>query len=216
MSPRAQSWARALSLTSALAAAPGGCHAGPDEASSLATSRGPGVVRASVAASHGLEVFFEIRPEVVRDGSPMHTIVLHFRNASSQPMRIYVPGAAPFRLGISSLYFESHGQRFVEPEPQPHGYTVTDVDFPLLSPGEERSFDQPFTLDPMEDGRPTRRPGFEPGAEATVTWVYENRLTRWAGAAETLDGPTRRLFDGGDIPYIWTGRVTAEATWLSP
>jgi hypothetical protein len=46
-----------------------------------------------------------------------------------------------------------------------------------------------------------------------VSWTYENTITRWAGGAQTLDGPTQALFDGGTIPGIWTGKLTVQLRW---
>jgi hypothetical protein len=112
--------------------------------------------------------------------------------------------------------FGSGDQRFMEPDPRPHGCTITEVDFPLLSPGQAMTFEQPFTLDPIGRGdgtRTARRPGFEDGATVRVRWDYANKLVRWPAGHLTLDGETRALFDGKDIPFLWTGKLSVEASW---
>ncbi len=146
----------------------------------------------------------------------MRVAALHFRNVSDAPVRIYLPRGEAFRAAVLSLHLRSGKQLHVEPSPRPHGVVIDEPDFPLLAPGEERVFEQSFTLDPMQPGAGTktaRRPGFEDGKEIEVTLTYENEITRWAGGTETLDGPTRRLFDGKDIPHIWTGQLSTKATW---
>jgi hypothetical protein len=177
-----------------------------------------GAGRSSVAADKGLEIFFEVKREVHLDRIPMRTVTLHFRNAGKDPLRLYLPEQA-FRANISTLTFTAGGHAFSEPEPRPHGYVVTEADFPLLTPGEEKTFDQSFTLDPMAPGAGTgtvRRQGFGDGASVRVSWTYENALTRWEGGRPTLDGPTRTVFGGQDIPYLWRGRLTVETTWTVP
>ena len=149
----------------------------------------------------------------------MRTIVLHFKNASKDPLRIHLPRAEMFRAGISSITMVGGDARLSVPEPHPHGYEVTEADFPLLAPGEERTFEQSFSLDPMAPGggtRTERRKGFESGTRVRVSWSYENRIQRWEGGAQTLDGPTKALFGGNDIPHIWIGKLSAEASWVAP
>jgi len=43
-----------------------------------------------------------------------------------------------------------------------------------------------------------------------LTWVYKNSITKWKGGLNTLNGPTKELFNGETIPYIWTGRTEVE------
>ena len=189
-----------------------------------ASSTPPGGAVASsnvspVVTSQGLSLSFEIRPEVRMDRVPLRTVALRFRNTSNAPIRIYLPRSEPFRAGLSTIFFSAGGAQFSEPEPRPHGYAITEIDFPLLAPGEEQVFEQTFTLDPMVPGPGTktaRRPGFESGVSAKVRWVYENKLVRWPGGAKTLDGPSNTLFGGGDIPHIWTGTLTVESGWVVP
>jgi hypothetical protein len=77
---------------------------------------------------------------------------------------------------------------------------VTEKDFHLLEPGEERRFTQTLATRSL------------PAGQNTVRWTYENKITRWAGGEKTLDGPTKKLFDGEEIPWIWTGRIAVEGS----
>lgn len=150
----------------------------------------------------------------------MRTARLHFRNLSREPLRFYLPQAEAFRAMISDVILKpAHGTALWVPEPRPHGYVITEIDFPLLAPGESRTVTQKFTLDPMLPGRGTttrRRPGFEAGKQVSVTWVYQNKVTRWQGGLQTLDGPTRTLFEGKPIPHIWTGKLSTKLVWTVP
>jgi hypothetical protein len=83
----------------------------------------------------------------------------------------------------------------------------------------QKEFTQSFSLDPMKPGPGTatgRLAGFESGSRVSVRWTYENSIQRWQGGQMTLDGPTKSLFDGGDIPYIWTGKLQLETAWTVP
>lgn len=176
--------------------------------------------KSDAVADGRLEVRLEIKPEVVVDRVPMRTAVLHFRNLGKEPLRYYLPNGEAFRANISTLFFRpKSGDPLFVPEPHPHGYVVTEADFHLLEPGQAREHTQPFTIDPFAPGpgnTSKRMTGFEAGAEVDVRWVYENSIQRWKGGAQTLDGPTRELFDGGDIPYIWTGKLEAKMRWTVP
>ena len=50
----------------------------------------------------------------------------------------------------------------------------------------------------------------------SVTWTYENDITRWEGGAQTLDGVTEPLFGGEEIPHIWTGELVVRTGWVVP
>lgn len=174
-------------------------------------------VQSNRVRDKGLEIWFELRPEVRADRVPVRVAVLHFHNVSSQPVRIYLPRGEAFRAGLSTLHFRAGDAVLVEPEPLPHGVVIEEADFPLIAPGEERTFEQTFTLDPMQPGKGTstaRRRGFEDGVTARVTWTYQSSVTRWAGGKMTLDGPTKTLFGGEDIPHLWTGKLSVQADWV--
>ena len=168
------------------------------------------------ASDERLEIQIEIQPGATPDPVPMRTAVLHFRNRSSEPLRIYLPRGEMFRAGISSLLFSPEkAPLLLVPEPHPHGVVITEEDFPLLGPGESRAFTQSFTIDPVARGGAgtARLEGFAAGSEIAVRWIYENQIDQWQGGAQTLDGPTRSLFGGEKIPHIWKGKLTAQMRW---
>lgn len=184
------------------------------------TSTPAGVARSPWATDGRLEILAEVDPQVTFDRIPMRALRLHFRNATSEPLRIYMPRPDAFRFGISSVVLTPKGgSPLLVPEPRPHGYTIGEDDFILLAPREERVVSQSFTVDPMSPGRgveTARRPGFEKGTSVAVRWTYENAMTAWPGGAQTLDGVTKPLFGGGPIPHLWTGKLEAELTWVVP
>ena len=175
--------------------------------------------RPASVSEKGLAFSCEVRPDVVEDRVPLRTAVLRFRNTTARPIRVYMPQTPEFRANISTLVLTAGGEVYATPDPRPHGYVVTEADFPEIAPGEERVFEQRFTLDPLVPGaqlRTERRKGFGSGNPVTIRWTYENAITRWEGGKMTMDGPTKPLFDGGDIPNIWTGRVTVVLDWKAP
>lgn len=58
--------------------------------------------------------------------------------------------------------------------------------------------------------------GLRRGRHGAGTLGLGNQITRWEGGVQTLDGPTKALFGGGDIPHIWTGRLVVETSWTLP
>lgn len=129
---------------------------------------------------------------------------LHVRNTGSSPLRIYFLEPEVFRSFQSSLYiFDATGKLVGAPAVSPpHGYLPRESDFPLIAPGETKTFTQALSLD---------APALAAGGTFTVQWTYSNSITEWKGGTQTLDGPTQPLFGGGPIPYIWTGKIVATA-----
>lgn len=124
---------------------------------------------------------------------------LHFRNAGSEPIRIYFLAPEVFRSFQSSLRVRDASGKvvgFTDASP-PHGYLPQESDFPLIAPGATTTFTQ-------------KVPAMSAGG--TVEWTYSNSITEWKGGAQTLDGPTRPLFGGGPIPHIWTGKVVTSVS----
>ena len=184
-----------------------------------APSAGSEPLQSSSATSDGLEISFALTPEVRNARIPTRVLVLRFKNVSSHPLRIYMPASEPFRANISTIYLLAGNALLVFPEPHPHGYVVTEVDFPLLAPGEQKSYEQTFSVEKLVPGSSSvtqREKGFEPGALARVTWAYENEIERWQGGIKTLDGPTKNLFGGKDIPDLWRGKLEVKADWRVP
>ena len=204
-----------------ISAALWGCSRSPTTAST-GTSGTTAVESAGASAtaeSKGLSLTWEIGPGSVSGHPPMRTVKLRFRNTTAQPMRIALPQFEPFRSHVSDLSFTSAtGSRFFEPQPRPHGYVLTELDFPEIAPGEEKVFTQSFTLDPVVPGGAgqARRPGFERGTSVAIVWTYQNSGTSRPGGVPTLDGVTKPLFGGGLIPGIWTGKLEARGIWTIP
>lgn len=219
MTPRRPLRAAALTFLAALL----GCQPGAStESATGSPAMTPAENPPDAAAWTGdgrLEIRADIDPQVTMDRIPMRSIRLHFRNATDAPLRLYLP-PDPFRFNISSVVFAPEGAPpLLVPEPRPHGYMITEKDFLLLAPREERVVTQSFSIDPMVPGpgtRTARRPGFEEGRRVPVRWTYENRITSWPGGVATFDGVTKPLFGGGPVPHLWTGEIRAQFTWTVP
>lgn len=127
---------------------------------------------------------------------------LIFKNVSKQPIRIYFIGTEFFRSFQSYFYLLKDGKyHFLTDISPPHGYVVTENDFHLIDPNKEMIFKQTISIDSTNIKSKSSR--------AHLKWIYENKISRWEGGIKTLDGPTKKLFDGGKIPYIWIGKIDA-------
>ena len=126
------------------------------------------------------------------------TLTLRMRNTGPQMRRVYMLRSEPFRAMQSTLRLDrgAAGPPEIQPHPRPHGYVVTEDDFHAIEPGQIRTFDQTLRI-----------PGDLPPGTYPVRWTYGNRIERWEGGVQTLDGPTRPLFGGERIPGIWTGTL---------
>ena len=149
-------------------------------------------------AQGGLQIRLAL-PKGFHAAGPDLTATLHFKNVGERPLRIFLIVSENFRYPQCTLEVpDPAGPPAPMPPPRPHGYVVSEKDFHLLAPGEERIFSQTLY---------TRR---RKAGEHRVIWTYQNRITRWAGGLQTLDGPTKRLFDGKEIPHIWSGTLRTE------
>lgn len=149
-------------------------------------------------SNHGLEVGLELPEGLLLVGDTLYP-KLWFRNSSDSPIRIYLIRNAVFRSQQSDLFLRDKASGKVvsaQPTPQPHGYEVTEEDFHLIAPKEERFFPQPLKL--TADN--IKQPG-----DMILEWRYSNKVEIWKGGAQTLDGPTKPLFNGEKIPHIWVG-----------
>lgn len=202
------------------AAAPSAPAAGSGSSSGGAgAATGADAGTRATAHDDRLELTLELDDAVTLERVPMRTVRLHVRNLTATATRIFMPRAEEFRAGASTVSFQAGAAFFTAPEPRPHGYVISEADFPVLAPGERRTFTQAFTLDPHTPGAggaPQRRPGFAPGTPVRVRWTLRNERTRWPGGVQTLDGVTTPLFGGGDIPGLWTGELTATLAWTAP
>ncbi len=145
---------------------------------------------------HELQIRAVVPEGTASPGSAL-PITLMFHNAGEKQRRIYLLKGEPFRA-LQSTFFLDRGAAgpLVQPEPQPHGYVVTEVDFHPLAPGETRSFTQTLQL-----------PAALTPGRYSVRWEYSNEVERWEGGSQTLDGYTKPLFGGKPIPGIWVGKV---------
>jgi hypothetical protein len=149
-------------------------------------------------AGGGLELALE-GPSAPLEPGAWVELTLHFRNASGEPLRVYLL-PEPFRANLCTLFvMRSSGPGFFPP-PRPHGHMPTEEDFPLIAPGA--------TLDATQSFEVPRA-----GDEVEVHWEYGNRVTSVAGGVQTLDGVTKPLFGGRPIPHLWTGKATVVATF---
>lgn len=144
-----------------------------------------------------------VAPPPAKSGQRV-TVGIHFRNHSSDAMRIFLRPDA-FRALQSTLWLPSTGDpsRSMQPPPRPHGYVVTEADFLELPAAQTLRLQQELMLhEEIVAGK----------TSLTIRWTYENDITRWKSGRATVDGLTKDVFGGGPIPGIWTG--TLEATVL--
>lgn len=191
-----------------------------DKPATAMTAPPPSVATSAPATDSRLEIQLGIKPGVVMDRIPERTAVLRFTNRTKEPLRVYMPSEVA-RANISTITMSpsGEGRPLFIPDVHPHGYQVGEKDFPLIAPGQTREFTQKFSLDPMKPGPGTateRLKGFEAGKTVRVDWTYRNTTRRWPGGIQTFGGPTQELFDGGDIPHIWTGKLSVHMTWTVP
>jgi hypothetical protein len=129
---------------------------------------------------------------------------LHFRNDGATPLRVYLIGGEAFRAQQSDFQLFAADGRVLDRQPDlhPHGYVVTEADFPEIGPNTTTVVEQTLDLSPgVLDGQ---------AGTLRLRWRYANSIAAWKGGAQTLDGPTRSLFGGGPIPGIWRGQATVE------
>ena len=125
---------------------------------------------------------------------------LVFKNVSNNPIRIYLINTEFFRSFQSYFFLLYNGKvKMLSNISPPHGYVVTESDFHLINSNSEIIFKQTLLID--EVGLETDIHDFY------LQWIYENKISQWEGGIETLDGPTKRLFNGKEIPYIWRGEI---------
>jgi hypothetical protein len=174
----------------------------PDAVAGAATPDPPTV--AWVDAGGGLSVHLDVPPGPHRVGDTLE-LGLEFRNDGQDELRIYLIDTPVFRALQSDLAVLTADGKFLDsqPEPHPHGYVVSERDFPAISPGTTRRFTQPLRLAPDSLG--------STAGDLQVRWTYRNKISSWSGGVQTLDGPTKSLFGGGPIPGIWLGEISTTA-----
>jgi hypothetical protein len=130
-----------------------------------------------------------------------HTLAANvtFHNVSNEPLRIYFienPIFNTFQSMLYVTYSDGNIELFSE-EPHPNGISVEESDFHLIDVNKSKTFTQKIEfIEPRYQGKPIE-----------LQWVYKNKITKWEGGKDTLDGVSKQLFDGKEIPYIWTGKI---------
>jgi len=125
---------------------------------------------------------------------------LIFKNTSEHPIRIYLINTEFFRSFQSYFYLLFNGKfKFLSNISPPHGYVVTENDFHIIDPKSEIIFEQTLLIDDSDIDKDRNK--------TYIKWVYKNKISKWEGGIKTLDGQTKQLFDGNEIPYIWQGKV---------
>lgn len=159
------------------------------------------------AVSDGLRIRLELQPSVSlappANGLQQVPATLYFENTTAAPLRILVIGPEPFRLFNSTLRVWEAGKVVsLQPEPHPHGYLITEEDFPVIPAHATHTVVQNLTIEPAM----AHAGSFE------VEWMYENKSRKFPGGAQTLDGVTKPLFGGAEVPDLWVGELAARRT----
>lgn len=159
-----------------------------------------------VDAGGGLSIRLDLPPGPYKLDATLD-VGLEFRNDTADERRIYLIQSPVFRAQQSDLSLFTADGKFLDaqPGPHPHGYVVSERDFPAIPPGTTQRFNQPLKLDREAIGAVA--------GPLRLRWTYRNHIESWAGGVQTLDGPTRPLFGGGPIPGIWLGETKTEATF---
>jgi hypothetical protein len=151
----------------------------------------------------GLEISASCPTTTVKADSVV-TVSLKFKNSGPGSLRLYFLRSEPFRAMQSSFAVSAEPRgRFLslQPEPRPHGIVVGEHDFFLLEKGEEATREQAVRI--------PSKGALDGDAAVGLLWSYANKVESWPGNIQTLDGPTRELFGGATIPFIWTGKSQA-------
>ena len=146
-----------------------------------------------------------IRERVPRDAP--WDVGLVFKNTSERPLRIYFVRNEVFRSFQSRFDVLLHGKSMsITGISPPHGYVVTEKDFHWVKAKSEILFHQTLSLSEAGIDEDVR--------EFTLQWTYENRLSRWEGGVQTLDGITKALFGGKEISFLWRGELATSMDFI--
>jgi len=149
----------------------------------------------------GLKICIRSTRESIPRDTPWD-VGLVFKNTSERPLRIYFVRNEVFRSFQSRFDALFYGKPMsITRISPPHGYVVTEKDFHWIGTKSEMLFHQTLSLSEAGIKEDVR--------EFTLQWTYENRLSRWEGGVRTLDGVTKTLFGGKEIPYLWRGERVA-------
>ena len=147
----------------------------------------------------GLKICIRLKDKKIKLNEDFE-LGLVFKNISKYPLRIYLVETEFFRSFQSYFYLLFNGQsKNISNISPPHGYIVTEEDFHLIDSNSEIVFKHTLSIDKIKIETDSN--------EIYLNWVYENKISKWEGGITTLDGPTKKLFGGKEIPYIWKGKL---------
>jgi len=147
----------------------------------------------------GLKICIRLKDKKIKLNEDIE-LSLVFKNISKYPLRIYLVETEFFRSFQSYFYLLFNGKsKHISNISPPHGYIVTEEDFHLIDSNSEIVFKHTFSIDETKIETDSN--------EIYLNWVYENIISKWEGGITTLDGPTKKLFGGKEIPYIWKGKL---------
>jgi len=150
----------------------------------------------------GLKICIRLKDKKIKLNEDFE-LSLVFKNISKYPLRIYLVETEFFRSFQSYFYLLFNGKsKYISNISPPHGYIVTEADFHLVDPNSEIVFKHTLSIDETKIETDSN--------EIYLNWVYENKISKWEGDITTLDGPTKKLFGGKEIPYIWKGKVESK------
>ena len=154
------------------------------------------------AENLGLKICIRLKDKKIKLNQDFE-LSLVFKNISKYPLRIYLVETEFFRSFQSYFYLLFNGKpKYISNISPPHGYIVTEEDFHLIDPNSEIVFKHTLSIDETKIETDSN--------EIYLNWVYENKISKWEGDITTLDGPTKKIFGGKEIPYIWKGKVESK------
>jgi len=151
------------------------------------------------AENLGLKICIRLKDNKIKLNEDFE-LSLVFKNISKYPLRIYWVETEFFRSFQSYFYLLINGKsKYLGDVSPPHGYIVTEKDFHLIDSNDEIVFKQNLSINETKIETDSK--------EIYLQWVYENNISKWEGGITTLDGPTKKIFGGKEIPYIWKGKI---------
>lgn len=180
-------------------AAPNGSNAG--SATQPAANDELNIPRQYVATANDLRTELAAPSRVLHPGDRVE-LTLNIHNDGKLPRRVYIL-PEHFRSPFHFLWLADASGRQVAtmPPSPPHGLEVTEAHFPEIAPGSTLTVQGNFDL-----------PANIPAGSYRMGWRMRNMLVHaMPGGIQTLDGVTKPLFGGGEIPGIWMGSLDAFA-----
>jgi hypothetical protein len=165
------------------------------------TTEGADIPAPYIATANDLAIALTGPAGVQRAGARVElTLTIH--NQGKTPRRVYVL-PEHFRSPFHFLWLAdaTGAQVATAPPSPPHGIEVTEAHFPEIAAGASLTVQGHFDL-----------PANLPAGSYRLGWRMRNTLVHaMPGGIQTLDGVTKPLFGGGEIPGIWMGSLDAFA-----